>query len=68
MTDVALVVVQVSVLNCPAVMVVGEAVSVAVGAPGGGGGGGDDGLEPPIPAQPISKKAIKDRETTRQKE
>src|SRR5215471_11637397 len=34
---VALVVVQVSVLNCPAVIVVGDAARVAVTLPGGGG-------------------------------
>ena len=39
LTDVALVVVHFSVLNCPAVIVVGDAASVAVTLPGGGGGG-----------------------------
>ena len=38
LTDVALVVVHLSVLNCPAVIVVGEAARVAVTLPGGGGG------------------------------
>jgi hypothetical protein len=37
--DVAFVVVQVSIVACPAVMVAGLADSFAVGAPGGGGPG-----------------------------
>ena len=50
-TDVAFVVVHVSVLNWPAVMVVGEAARVAVTLPGGGGGGGVGELpRPPHPA------------------
>jgi len=47
MTDVALVVVHAIVLNCPAVMVVGEAVRAAVVCGGGGGGGGPCVDEPP---------------------
>lgn len=39
LTDVAFVVVQLSIVACPAVIVVGLAVSFAVGAPGGGGPG-----------------------------
>ena len=66
-TDVALVVVQLSVLNCPAVMVVGEAESVAVGAPGEGGGGGDE-FDESISPQPVSEKTIKNRETKIQTE
>jgi hypothetical protein len=42
-TEVALVVCQVRVADCPAVIVTGFAVSVIVGAAGGGGGGGGGG-------------------------
>src|ERR1700674_4050160 len=44
LTSVAFVVSQVSVVDCPFSMVLGFAVSEAVGAGGGGGGGGGGGV------------------------
>ena len=57
-TDVAFVVVHVIVLNCPTVIVAGDAASVAVGFGGGGGGGGGGGvvLDPP-PAHEVKENA-----------
>src|SRR5438552_9934605 len=43
LTSVAFVVCQLSVVDCPLSMVLGLAVSEAVGAAGGGGGGGGGG-------------------------
>ena len=62
-TDVAFVVVHEMVLNCPAVMVVGEAAIVAVGLVGGGGGGGGGGfcVDDPPPAQEV--KIVASRKT-----
>ena len=50
LTDVALLVVHLSVLNCPAVIVVGDAASVAVTLPGVCGGGVE--VEPPTLPHP----------------
>lgn len=70
-TDVAFVVVHAIVLNCPAVMVVGEAVSVAVGLFGGGGGGGGGFcVDDPPPAQEVkivaSRKTLTNPRKTRE--
>lgn len=58
-TDVAFVVAHVTVLNWPAVIVVGEAVRVAVVTDGGGGGGGGGGVcvVPPPPAHELKSVA-----------
>ena len=63
LTAVALVVVQLIVLNWPAVIVVGDAVRVAVGVCGGGGGGGGGGfcVDDPPPAHEVKIVASKKR-------